>query len=83
MKSVIVATSVVACGLALALAAQAQQAPPKEHSMTGCLKKGTEANSYIVTDVEGNGPKSIGIVSSAANLTPHVRRFSEFSSESC
>jgi hypothetical protein len=40
--------------------------------MTGCLKKGTEANSYMVTDVEGNGPKSIGIVSSTANLAPHV-----------
>jgi ABC-type sugar transport system substrate-binding protein len=72
MKSVIVATLVVACGLALALAAQAQQAPPKEHSMTGCLAKGTEANSYMVTNVDGNGPKSIGIVSSTANLAPHV-----------
>jgi hypothetical protein len=63
---------VIVCGLASAFAAQGQQTAPKEHSMTGCLKKGTEANSYIVTDVEGNGPKSIGIVSSAANLTPHV-----------
>ena len=26
----------------------------------------------MVTDVEGNGPKSIGIVSSDANLAPHV-----------
>ena len=30
------------------------------------------AGTYMVTDVEGNGPKSIGIVSSSANLAPHV-----------
>lgn len=72
MKSLIVAALVVACGLAFALAAQAQQAAPKEHSMTGCLAKGTAADSFMVTNVEGNGPKSIGIVSSTANLAPHV-----------
>ena len=72
MRRSIVAASLVACGLAFALAAQAQQAAPKEHSMTGCLAKGTEANSYMVTSVEGDGPKSIGIVASTANLTPHV-----------
>src|SRR5438552_17461947 len=72
MKESIVAAVVLACALALGFAAQAQQTPPKEHSMTGCLKKGTEADSYMVTDVEGNGPKSIGTVSSTANLTPHV-----------
>ena len=72
MKSSIVAAVVVSCALAFAVSAQAQQAAPKEHSMTGCLKKGTEAGTYLVTDVEGNGPKSIGIVSSEANLAPHV-----------
>ena len=72
MKSSIVAAVVVSCALAFAVSAQAQQAAPKEHSMTGCLKKGTEPNTYLVTDVEGNGPKAIGIVSSTANLAPHV-----------
>jgi len=72
MKRSIVAALVVACTLAFALAAQAQQAAPKEHSMTGCLKKGVEADSYLITDAEGTGPKSIGIVSSTANLAPHV-----------
>jgi hypothetical protein len=51
---------------------QAGQAAPKEHAMTGCLKKGTEANTYMLTDVEGAGPKTIGVVSSAADLAPHV-----------
>jgi hypothetical protein len=72
MKSSIVAAVVVSCALAFAVSAQAQQAAPKEHSMTGCLKKGTEANTYMVTDVEGAGPKAIGIVSSTVSLAPHV-----------
>ena len=71
MKRLVVAALAVACALAFALAAQAQQAP-REHSMTGCLKKGTEANSFLVTDVQGSGPQSIGVVSSTADLTPHV-----------
>src|SRR5262245_56743290 len=47
-------------------------AAPKEHSMTGCLAKGSTADSYVVSDVEGTGPKSIGIISSTANLAPHL-----------
>src|SRR5215471_13673399 len=57
--------------LVLAVGAQAQQTTPKEHSMTGCLQKGPD-NTYLLTDVEGNGPKTVGIVSSAADLAPHV-----------
>ncbi len=72
MKRSLVVALVVTCALAIALGVQAQQAAPKEHSMTGCLKKGTEANTFMVTDVEGTGPKTIGIVSSTANLAPHV-----------
>jgi len=77
MKSTIIAALMLVCVLAFASGAQAQQAPPapqapREHSMTGCLKQGAEAGTYLVTDVEGTGPKSIGIVSSAANLAPHV-----------
>lgn len=73
MKRSLVAALVVGGALAVAFIAQAQeQAAPKEHSMTGCLAKGTAADSYVVTDVEGAGPKSIGIVSSTADLAPHV-----------
>lgn len=72
MKSSFVAALVVFCAFAFALSAQAQQAAPREHSMTGCLKKGTEADTFMVSDVEGTGPKAIGIVSSSANLAPHV-----------
>ena len=69
MKILIAAVLVVSCAVIFTLGVQAQ---PKEHSMTGCLKKGTEANTYMLTDVEGNGPKTIGVVSSSANLAPHV-----------
>ena len=76
MKSLFVAALVVFCAFTVALSAQAQQAAPSEHSMTGCLAKGTEPGTFTVSDVvknaEGRGPASIGIVSSTANLAPHV-----------
>jgi len=72
MKKSIVMTLVVAGMLAFTVAAQAQQAAPREHSMTGCLAKGTAPNTYLLNNVEGNGPKSLGVVSSTANLAPHV-----------
>ena len=73
MKRSLVMALVAAGALAVAFVAQAQpKEAPKEHSMTGCLAKGTDANTYVVTDLEGKGPKSIGIVSSTANLAPHV-----------
>jgi hypothetical protein len=73
MKNSILAALVVTCALAFALGGQAQQAAPKENSMsmTGCLKKGTEANTYMLTDLE-KGPKTVGVVSSTANLASHV-----------
>jgi pyruvate/2-oxoglutarate dehydrogenase complex dihydrolipoamide acyltransferase (E2) component len=74
MKTLVTALMVVSLFF-FASSAHAQQAPPAQpatHSMTGCLKAGTAAGTYMVTDVEGNAPKSIGIVSSAANLAPHV-----------
>jgi hypothetical protein len=49
---------------------QAQEAP-KVHTMTGCLKTGPTPGSYMLTDL-AKGPKTVGIVSSAVNLAPHV-----------
>jgi ABC-type phosphate transport system substrate-binding protein len=44
------------------------------HSMTGCLQKGSEANMYELTNVEGSGPKTVEIVgtSKGVDLAPHV-----------
>jgi hypothetical protein len=73
MKGPIMVALVVSCGLGLGLAQRAQaQEAPEEHSMTGCLKSGTEPNTYMITNIEGKGPKTIGIVSSTTDLAPHV-----------
>ena len=83
MRNSLVTALMVAGALTVAFAAQEQGGgrhggglqgggAPREHAMTGCLAKGAEANSYLITDVEGTGPKSIGIVESTANLAPHV-----------
>ena len=71
MKYPIVVVLFVSCAITLALGVRAQDAAPKEHSMTGCLAKGTEPGTYMLTDLE-KGPKSVGIVSSSVNLAPHV-----------
>jgi hypothetical protein len=72
MKYTIVMALLVTCAVTLALGVRAQDAAaPKEHSMTGCLAKGTAPDTYLLTDLE-KGPKSVGIVSSTAKLAPHV-----------
>jgi hypothetical protein len=70
MKRSILAAVVLSCTLAFALGVLAQQAAPKEHSMTGCLKAGDAPNTYMLTDVDK--VETIGVVSSTANLKPHV-----------
>ena len=70
MKKTILAILVVACAMTVSMGTRAQDAP-KEHSMTGCLRAGTADGSYMLSDLE-KGPKTVGIVSSAANLKPHV-----------
>jgi len=73
MKYSLVVVLFVACAITLAMGVRAQDAP-KEHSMTGCLAKGDAPGTFKLTDVSvpENGPKSVGIVSSTANLAPHV-----------
>ena len=71
MKYTIVMALFVSCAITLALGVRAQDAAPKEHSMTGCLAKGAAPDTYMLTDLE-KGPKSVGIVSSTAKLAPHV-----------
>ena len=70
MKKTILSVLVVACAFTISMGTRAQDAP-KEHSMTGCLRAGTADGTYTLSDLE-KGPKSVGIVSSSANLKPHV-----------
>lgn len=81
MKASIVGTLVVASVCVLTSGAQALQNTPapqdkpaaqKEHTMSGCLQKGTEADTYVVMNTAEKGPKTISIVESKANLAPHV-----------
>lgn len=69
MKKLIFAL-LIACAFTISMGTSAQDAP-KEHSMTGCLRAGDAPDSYMLSDLE-KGPKSVGIVSSTANLKPHV-----------
>ena len=59
------------CGVLLFVQPVKAQEAPKVHSMTGCLKAGPAPSSYMLTDL-AKGPKTVGIVSSAENLAPHV-----------
>jgi hypothetical protein len=71
MKLSVVAGLMLFSVLLFAHSAEPQDAAPKEHTMTGCLKAGDAPGSYMLTDLE-KGPKSVGIVSSDADLAPHV-----------
>ena len=66
----------VACVVAVSLTAAAQEGgkkpPAKEHSMTGCVQKGSTADHFVLANTEAKGPKMIGIVESKEPLAPHV-----------
>ena len=72
MRKAIACAVVTVFAIGMSARTIAQDKPPAEHTMTGCLKKGTEAGTFMVENSTGKGPKVIGIVSSTANLTPHV-----------
>jgi hypothetical protein len=75
MKKPVAGSLIAACVVACSLTAVAQdekKPPAKEHSMTGCLQKGSTADTFVVSNTEPKGPKLIGIVESKDNLAPHV-----------
>src|SRR5687768_13670815 len=75
MNRSVAGSVLAACVVAFSVAATAQdekKPPAKEHSMTGCLQKGSAADTFVMTNTEPKGPKLIGIVESKENLAPHV-----------
>jgi len=70
--------AVVALGLAsfptIVGAKGQKKAGGGSHSMTGCLQKGDDANTFKLTNVEGSGPKNVEIIgtTSGVDLSPHV-----------
>lgn len=75
MRASLIGTAIVSCAFIVNATAATQDKPKpaaKEHTMTGCLQAGKEAKTFIVNSTAEKGPKVIGIVSSKANLAPHV-----------
>jgi hypothetical protein len=66
--------AVIALLMPSGIIAQEKPAPggQKEHTMTGCLQKGTGEGAFVVQNTAEKGPKMIGIVSSTAPLAAHV-----------
>jgi hypothetical protein len=67
MKRFTISGLMTACVFALSVTALAQDKPPaqdkpaaKEHTMTGCLQKGTAPDTFVVTNTAEKGPKVIG-----------------------
>lgn len=56
--------------LACALVATASAYAAGEHAMTGCLAKGSEAGTFMLTNVEG--VSTVAIAESSADLSGHV-----------
>jgi hypothetical protein len=67
----ITAVLVVACVLAFAQGGRAQDAS-KAHSITGCLRNGSAPNTYMLSNRGKGAPIAMGIVSSSADLAPHL-----------
>ena len=57
-------------GLGLHGQTPAPSSAPKEHSMTGCLQKGTEAGTFKLTNVDK--VSTVDIAESTATLDPHM-----------
>ena len=76
MRAEILAGLATATALALSITVGAQGGAPKEHTMSGCLQKGSEAGTFVVMNTAEKGPKTIGITaeSTVADLTKHVGR---------
>ena len=51
---------------------RARQAGREGAHDDGLRAKGTSADTFVLTNTEAKGPKTIGIVESKENLAPHV-----------
>ena len=80
MRKLAAMTTVVACAVIfLATASMSQAAKQKSRkgggaatTVTGCLQKGNEANTYMLTNVAGGGSYEVIGAPANVNLAPHV-----------
>ena len=70
--SIVTKACIFACTLGFGFSVQAED-QPKEHSMTGCLQKGSDPGMFRLTDLGmENGPTVVEIAETTADLAPHV-----------
>ena len=81
MKRLLGTTTMVACGVlllsALSTAADAQKKGKKAGgggtvTVSGCLQKGNESNTFMLTNVSGGGSYELIGAPASVNLAPHV-----------
>ena len=80
MKRLLGMTTLVTCGVLLAgilaTAADGQKKGKKgggaAMTVSGCLQKGTEANTYMLTNVSSGGSYELIGAPASMNLAPHV-----------
>ena len=70
--SIVTKACIFACALGFGFSVQAEDSP-MEHSMTGCLQKGSDPGTFRLTDPGmENGPTIVEIAQTTADLAPHV-----------
>jgi len=79
MRRLLGMTTLVTCGVLLAgilaTAADHQKKGQKGNgamTVSGCLQKGTEANTFVLTNVSGGGSYELIGAPASVNLAPHV-----------
>ena len=79
MRRLLGMTTLVTCGVLLAgilaTAADHQKKGKKSNgamTVSGCLQKGTEANTYMLTNVSSGGSYELIGAPASMNLAPHV-----------
>jgi hypothetical protein len=72
MKRILIGTLVISCALAMAAGAATKAGYHAAKSLTGCLEKGDEANTFKLTHVTGGGEWELVGAPAALKMSEHV-----------
>ena len=74
MKRIMIGTLVISCAVVMAAGAapKAGSHPAAARSLTGCLEKGDEANTFKLTHVTGGGDWELVGAPAALKMSEHV-----------
>ncbi len=71
--AIVIMGYVLVCTVGFGVSVQSAEDPASEHSMTGCLRAGSDAGTFRLTDLGlADGPTTVEIAETTADLTPHV-----------